>query len=129
MSKQRIGMQAANLFASTTAQTTVQTAAQPKQEIQASQQISKLEINEPKEAPKAKSANSNTVKSTVTLLNNQICFLDRLSSDIRAQTMKIIDRGAIIRAVISALETSNLDLSSCASEQEISEIILAQLHK
>lgn len=67
------------------------------------------------------------VKSTVTLLNQHIVWLDRISTDIRSNTMAIIDRGAIIRALISALKESDVDLTQIKSEEEAREIILAKL--
>ena len=69
----------------------------------------------------------NFVKSTVTFTNSQIVWLDRLSSDIRATTMSIVDRGALIRAIITAVEQSNIDLSSANSEEQIKDIICAKL--
>jgi hypothetical protein len=67
------------------------------------------------------------VKSTVTFNNNQIVWLDRLSSDIRATTMAIVDRGAIIRAIISAVEQSSIDLCNATSEDQIRDLVCAKL--
>lgn len=70
---------------------------------------------------------SDAVKSTVTFLNDQIVWLDRLSNDIRSNTKEIVDRGALIRAFITALKESKLDLSHVKSEQEACNAILEKL--
>lgn len=115
----RVGLQAASLFESTTR-------VQPKQAEKIKQQpVEKKEPAEtrgrPKQLPEA------TVKSTVTFNNSQIVWLDRLSADIRASTMAIVDRGAIIRAIITAIEKSNVDLCGASSEEQIRDIICEQL--
>ena len=54
---------------------------------------------------------ADTAKATITFYNNQIAYLDHLSADIRQNTFAIIDRGAIIRALVGALQESAIDLS------------------
>lgn len=67
------------------------------------------------------------VKSTVTLLNHHLVWLDRLSVDIRSNTMAIIDRGAIIRALVGAFKESDMNLTNVKTEEEARELILAKL--
>lgn len=70
-------------------------------------------------AGRPKVASDLTVKSTITFLNNHIVFLDRLSTEIRENSMAIVDRGALIRAFISSLQESRIDLRHMTSEEEI----------
>lgn len=116
MTKQRIGAQVTDIFSSTS-QTKNNVDKPSIKTISSINKIDNLDVK------------SNMVKSTVTLLNDQICWLDRLSSDIRANSMAIVDRGAIIRAVLNALRNSPLNLNDSTSEQEITEIILSKLKK
>ncbi len=120
----RVGLQAASIFSSTTR----------------SQPITRAEQQPVKQEPVAvkheqvahavvKKSVSNTVKSTVTFSNDHIVWLDRLSSDIRATNVAIVDRGAIIRGIISAVEQSNLDLCNATSEEQIREIICEKLKR
>jgi len=119
----RVGIQAASLFESTT-RTSQQHKQEPRQEIV--QPISeKKEIVEARGRPKQLS--DGAVKSTVTFYNSQIVWLDRLSADIRSSTMAIIDRGTIIRAILTAVEKSNIDLSIATSEEQVCDIILTKL--
>lgn len=119
----RVGLQAADLFSSTTR---VQPATQKEKP---SLRQTSLVVEERIEAisDHPKKSVSNAVKSTVTFSNDQIVWLDRLSSDIRATTMAIVDRGAIIRAIISAVEQSHIDLSKATSEDQIKNLICAKL--
>lgn len=121
----RIGLQANNLFASTTS-----IPIQEKQKTQPQEKIKQKSVREKNESimpGRPKQFPDGAVKSTVTFTNAQIVWLDRLSSDIRATTMTIIDRGAIIRAIISAVEQSKLDLCNATSEDQIKNIICAKL--
>ena len=70
---------------------------------------------------------SDMKKVTLTVSHDQIIWLDRLATDIREASRSIIDRGAIIRALIKALESSNLNLTHCANEIEILETITRKL--
>lgn len=119
----RVGLQAASLFESTTR------TKQPKQEIvhvvSEKKEPKKEESVETRGRPKQLS--NGAVKSTVTFYNSQIVWLDRLSADIRSSTMAIIDRGTIIRAILSAIEKSNVDLFSATSEEQVCDIILSKL--
>lgn len=78
-------------------------------------------------ASRKKMLTPDAVKSTVTLLNNHVVWLDTLSTKIRSNSMAIVDRGSIIRALISALKESDLDLTHIKSEDEARKIILAKL--
>lgn len=60
-------------------------------------------------------------KVTVVLLDKQIHWLDRLASDIRLNTKTAISRTEILRAFISAIEESGIDLSECKSEREVKD--------
>lgn len=66
-------------------------------------------------------------KITLTISHDQIIWLDRLATDIRAASRSIIDRGTIVRALISALENSGLNIKNCSKESEIQEIITRKL--
>ncbi len=68
-------------------------------------------------------------KASLTLKLSSVLFLDRLSCDIRSNTNAIVDRGAILRGVIEAIESSgiSLDLSKCASEADITNTIKDRL--
>jgi broad specificity phosphatase PhoE len=66
-------------------------------------------------------------KTTVVLLDRQIHWLDKLALDIRHNTKAAVSRAEIIRALIAAIEKSNLDISSCKSETEITEKIASKL--
>ena len=68
-------------------------------------------------------------KITVTLLDNQIHWLDNLASSIRLNTRTAISRTELIRALVSAVEGSELDLSQLKSESEIKEHILKAYNK
>ena len=119
----RVGLQAADIFSSTTR---VQPAAQS--EKQPLKQVTVVvEKHEQVVSDHQKKSISNAVKSTVTFSNNQIVWLDRLSSDIRANTMAIVDRWAIIRAIISAVEQSQIDLCNATSEDQIKNLVCTKL--
>lgn len=66
----------------------------------------------------------NIVKTTISLNLHQVVWLDRLSSDIRATSGRIIDRGTLIRGILSAFEKLNLDITSCENEANLTEIIV-----
>jgi hypothetical protein len=68
-------------------------------------------------------------KATVVLLDRHIYWLDRLASDIRFNTKSAMSRAEIIRAMISAVEESGIDLSQLKSEEEIKSFILNLLKK
>lgn len=69
--------------------------------------------------------NEDWTKVTVVLLDRQILFLDRLALDIRAKTKTVVKRAEIIRALVDALDDSNLDLTTVETTQEM-KTLLAQ---
>ncbi len=69
----------------------------------------------------------NWTKVTTSLLNRQVVFLDGVSNDIRANSGKVVKRTAIIRALIDALELSDIDLTEVTSEDECRQILLQHL--
>ncbi len=66
-------------------------------------------------------------KVTVVLFNRQIVFLDRLASDIRAETGAAIKRAELIRALVDALAESDIDLTTASSEGELKDILMAKM--
>jgi len=104
--KQRLGTQVIDLFKATTT-------AEP-------EQLQKQVIAKPEPLKL-------TVKSTVTLSHHNIYWLDRLSSEIRVTQGVVLDRSALIRAVITALEQSGVDLRNSMSEEEIIKHIMTKL--
>ena len=68
-------------------------------------------------------------KVTVVLLNRQIVYLDLVAADIRATTGAAIKRAEIIRALVDALASSDIDLTSATSEAEMKEILSAHFRK
>ena len=66
-------------------------------------------------------------KVTVVLFNRQIVFLDRLASNIRAQSGAAISRAQLIRALVDAAGDADLDLTAARSEQDLKATILARL--
>lgn len=86
------------------------------------------------EAPKEKQGRGRPVehkegwsKVTVVLLDKQIHWLDQLASTIRLNTKAALSRAELIRAAISAMEESNIDLSSIGSEEAMKEALLEKL--
>jgi hypothetical protein len=58
-------------------------------------------------------------KVSVVLLDRQIVRLDRLASDIRQKTGRVVNRAALIRAVIDGLFDSKFDIKTIGSEREL----------
>lgn len=71
--------------------------------------------------------NSQTVKSTVTLRNNQLVWLDQFSVNIRSSKGIVVDRGALIRSILDAIMQSGIDLSTVDSEMELTKLLLRRL--
>ena len=59
------------------------------------------------------------VKATVVLRTDQVVFLDRVCSDIRARSGAAIARAELIRALVDALAEANLDVTSARTESEL----------
>ena len=68
-------------------------------------------------------------KITVVLLDKQIHWLDKLASEIRLNTKIAVSRAELIRAVISAIEESGIDLSRLGNEKDIKDFLLDKLNK
>ena len=66
-------------------------------------------------------------KVTVVLFDRQIVFLDRLSSNIRAQSGAAISRAQLIRALVDAAGDADIDLTAARSERDLKATILARL--
>ena len=58
-------------------------------------------------------------KVSVVLFDRQIVHLDRLATDIRGKSGKVINRAEIIRALIDGLIDSGLDVSASGSEADL----------
>ena len=58
-------------------------------------------------------------KVSVVLFDRQILHLDRLSSDIRGRTGRVLNRAEIIRALIDGLIDSGMDVTVAASEADL----------
>ena len=68
-------------------------------------------------------------KVTVVLFKRQTLYLDQLALDIRAATGSSISRTEIIRALIDALEISQVDLTKATSEVEMKATLVEKLKK
>ncbi len=58
-------------------------------------------------------------KVSVVLFDRQILQLDRLATDIRVKTGKVLNRAEIIRALIDGLIDSGMDVTPAASEADL----------
>jgi len=58
-------------------------------------------------------------KVSVVLFDRQIVNLDRLTVDIRGKSGKMLNRAAIIRALIDGLLDSGMDVTGSASEADL----------
>ena len=58
-------------------------------------------------------------KVSVVLFDRQIHHLDRLATDIRGKTGKVLNRAEIIRALIDGLLDSGMDITAAASEADL----------
>jgi len=56
---------------------------------------------------------------SVVLFDRQIHHLDRLATDIRGKTGKVLNRAEIIRALIDGLLDSGMDITAAASEADL----------
>jgi hypothetical protein len=108
-----IGGQAQDIFSST----------ERTQPVELLEEVRESTRGRPKELP------ADAVKSTVTFFNSQIVWLDRLSTSIREKSKSVVDRSALIRAILTAIEESGLDLTNALSEEEITSLILQKLRE
>ena len=58
-------------------------------------------------------------KVSVVLFDRQIVHLDRLATDIRGRSGKVLNRAEIIRALIDGLIDSGMDVTGSASEADL----------
>ena len=58
-------------------------------------------------------------KVSVVLFDRQILHLDRLSTDIRGRSGKVLNRAEIIRALIDGLIDSGMDITGTTSEADL----------
>jgi len=58
-------------------------------------------------------------KVSVVLFDRQIVHLDRLATDIRGKSGKVLNRAGLIRALIDALIDSGLDITTSGSETAV----------
>jgi hypothetical protein len=66
-------------------------------------------------------------KVSVVLFDRQILHLDRLSTDIRGRSGKVLNRAEIIRALIDGLIDSGMDVTASASEADLRARIARRL--
>jgi hypothetical protein len=66
-------------------------------------------------------------KVSVVLFDRQIVHLDRLATDIRGRSGKVLNRAEIIRALIDGLIDSGMDVTSAASEADLRARIARRL--
>jgi hypothetical protein len=58
-------------------------------------------------------------KVSVVLFDRQILHLDRLATDIRSRSGKVLNRAEIIRALIDGLLDSGMDITASGSEADL----------
>ena len=58
-------------------------------------------------------------KVSVVLFDRQIVHLDRLATDIRGKSGKVLNRAEIIRALIDGLLDSGMDVTAAGSEADL----------
>jgi hypothetical protein len=58
-------------------------------------------------------------KVSVVLFDRQIVHLDRLATDIRGRSGKVLNRAEIIRALIDGLIDSGMDVTMTGSESDL----------
>jgi hypothetical protein len=58
-------------------------------------------------------------KVSVVLFDRQIVLLDRLATEIRGKTGKVLNRAEIIRALIDGLIDSGMDVTAAGSEADL----------
>jgi hypothetical protein len=66
-------------------------------------------------------------KVSVVLFDRQILHLDRLSTDIRGTSGKVLNRAEIIRALIDGLIDSGMDITGTGSEGDLRARIARRL--
>ena len=66
-------------------------------------------------------------KVSVVLFDRQILHLDRLATEIRGKSGKVLNRAEIIRALIDGLIDSGMDITAVSSEADLRARIARRL--
>jgi hypothetical protein len=66
-------------------------------------------------------------KVSVVLFNRQIVHLDRLVTDVRGKSGKVLNRAEIIRALIDGLIDSGMDITGTGSEADLRSQVARRL--
>jgi hypothetical protein len=66
-------------------------------------------------------------KVSVVLFDRQILHLDRLATDIRGKSGKVMNRAEIIRALIDGLIDSGMDITGSGSEADLRSRVARRL--
>jgi len=66
-------------------------------------------------------------KVSVVLFDRQILHLDRLATEIRGKSGKVLNRAEIIRALIDGLIDSGMDITGASSEADLRARITRRL--
>jgi len=66
-------------------------------------------------------------KVSVVLFDRQVVHLDRLATDIRGKSGKVINRAEIIRALIDGLIESGMDITGSGSEADLRSRVARRL--
>jgi len=66
-------------------------------------------------------------KVSVVLFDRQVLHLDRLATDIRRRSGKILNRAEIIRALIDGLIESGMDVTASGSEADLRDRVARRL--
>src|SRR6266516_3366834 len=66
-------------------------------------------------------------KVSVVLFDRQILHLDRLATDIRGTSGKVLNRAEIIRALIDGLIDSGMDITATGSEADLRSLVARRL--
>ena len=67
--------------------------------------------------------NRKTIKATLTMYVDQVVWLDRLSADILCNSGSIIDRGSILRGILSAIQESKINMKDMSNEEDIASTL------
>lgn len=87
-------------------------------------------IKEPVKQPaKLQRTTRKTIKVTLTMYVDQIVWLDRLSADILCSSGSIVDRGSILRGLVTAIQESKTNMKYMTDENNIVEAIKGLLLK
>jgi hypothetical protein len=82
-----------------------------------------MDIQQPMPAPRR------TQKTTLVLEHAQIAFLDEVSASIRRRSDAVVDRSALIRALIEGLYSSQVDCSRAGSGPQLATAVASCLKR